>query len=88
MRWVHQPKTFDLNGQKYTPDFYLPEYNIYVEVKNFLGEYSKERDEKFRKLYTDIDLWLLLKDEYLDLEQRYSHLIPNWEYKNSKFIIV
>ncbi len=82
--WVHQPKTFDLQGQMYTPDFYLPGYDLYVEVKNFLGEYSKERDERFRKLYSDTKLWLLLKPEYLELENRYSKLIPEWEYKNSK----
>jgi len=36
IEWVFQPKTFDLKTQNYTPDFYLPKYNIFIEVKNFL----------------------------------------------------
>ncbi len=86
IKWVYQPKIFDLGLQNYTPDFYLPEHNIYIEVKNFLWKYSKIRDRKFRKLYPNINLILLLKKDYLKLEKRYSHLIKNWEYKNSPFL--
>jgi hypothetical protein len=85
IEWVHQPKTFDLGSQKYTPDFYLPNYDLYIEVKNFLWKYSKIRDEKFRKFYPNIELTLLLKKDYLVLQSRYSHLIKYWEYKNSPF---
>lgn len=86
--WVHQPETFDLHGQRYTPDFYLPEYDLYIEVKNFLAPYSKDRDEGFRRLYPKVDLKLLLKEEYLEIEKNYSRCIPRWEYKNSRFVQV
>lgn len=86
IRWIYQPKTFDLSSQNYTPDFYLPDFDVYIEVKNFLWKYSKIRDRKFRKLYPNINLILLLKKDYLKLEKRYSHLIKNWEYKNSPFL--
>lgn len=85
IKWIHQPETFDLHKQKYTPDFYLPEYDLYIEVKNFLAPYSKDRDEKFRKFYPKVALKLLLKDEYLTIEKNYSIFIPHWEYKNSRF---
>ena len=88
IRWIHQPKTFNLGSQNYTPDFYLPDCNNYIEVKNFLWKYSKIRDRKFRKLYPSINLFLLLKKDYLKLEKRYSHFIKNWEYKNSPFPIL
>src|SRR3989344_7942207 len=71
VKWIHQPRSFDLRGQKYTPDFYLPEYDLYIEVKNFLSPYSKNRDEKFRKLYPNLWLRLLLRDEYYLLEKKY-----------------
>ena len=83
---MHQPRVFNLSGQNYTPDFYLPDYDIYIEVKNFLWKYSKIRDEKFRRFYPNIDLILLLKKDYLKLEKKYSYLIKNWEYKNSPFL--
>jgi len=85
VKWLYQPKTFDLGSQNYTPDFYLPDRNAYVEVKNFLWKYSKIRDRKFRKIYPDINLTLLLKKNYLKLENKYSKFIENWEYKNSPF---
>ena len=86
INWEYQTKTFDLCSQNYTPDFYLPDRNAYVEVKNFLWKYSKIRDRKFRKIYPNIKLILLLKKNYLKLETKYSHLIKNWEYKNSPFL--
>ena len=86
IKWKYEPKTFDLGLQKYTPDFYLPDSNEYIEVKNFLWKYSKERDKKFRKLYPDIKLKLLLSNDYLKLQIKYAKFIKNWEYKNSPFI--
>ena len=86
IKWLYQPKIFDLGSQNYTPDFYLPKYNTYIEVKNFLWKYSKIRDMKFRKLYPNINLILLLKKDYLKLEEKYSLFIKNWEYKNTPFL--
>lgn len=87
IQWVFTPKSFDIGGQMYTPDFYLPETDTYIEVKNFWGEYSKMRDTKFRRRYKDIVLQVILKEEYLKLEEQYAHFIPHWEYKNSTFTL-
>ncbi len=84
VKWEYAPVTFDIGGQKYTPDFYLPEKEIYVEVKNFWWEYSRMRDQKFRKRYPHIQLEVILKEQYLRYEQRYAEKIPEWEYKNGK----
>lgn len=85
IEWLYQPKTFDLKTQTYTPDFYLPKYDIYIEVKNFMWKYSKIRDKKFRNIYPNIILILLLKKDYLEIEKEYSPLIKTWEYKNTPF---
>lgn len=87
VKWMYEPKTFDLKTQNYTPDFYLPTTDEYIEVKNFLWKYSKIRDKKFRKLYPNIKLRLLLKEDYLNLQNKYAKLIMNWEYRNSPFNI-
>ncbi len=86
MKWEYEPKTFDLGTQNYTPDFYLPVTNEYIEVKNFLWKYSKVRDEKFRKLYPNIKLKMILKEDYLKLQGQYAKLIKNWEYMQSIFL--
>lgn len=86
IKWEYAPKIFDLGTQMYTPDFYLPVSNMYVEVKNFIWKYSEVRDSKFRKLYPDIKLQLLLKEDYLKLQNTYSNFIKNWEYSNSPVV--
>jgi len=85
IKWEYAPKTFDLETQNYTPDFYLPATDEYIEVKNFLWSYSKIRDQKFRKLYPNVKLQLLLKEDYLKLQNKYAKLIKGWEYDNSPF---
>ncbi|MBI4158585.1 MAG: hypothetical protein HY505_03145 [Candidatus Yanofskybacteria bacterium] len=80
VRWIFQPKTFQLKKQKYTPDFYLPEYGSFVEIKNFLAEYSLKRDKEFRELYSEEKLVLILKEDYLKLQEEFSSHIENWEF--------
>lgn len=82
IKWVHQPKTFDIKIQNYTPDFYLPEYDTYVEIKNYLSSYSKLRDQQFRKIYPEEKLVLILKKEYLDLQSLFSQKVKNWEFSD------
>jgi predicted nuclease of restriction endonuclease-like RecB superfamily len=80
--WKYAPRTFDIGKHTYTPDFYLPDTDMYVEVKNFWGDYSRVRDTEFRKRYKE-KLVVVLRNEYLQLEERCAKSIPAWEYKNS-----
>lgn len=80
VEWIHQPQTFQLESQKYTPDFYLPQLDLYIEIKNFLNDYSRNRDEEFRRVYPNLKLELILKKEYLLLEDQYADEIPMWEF--------
>lgn len=85
IKWEFTPKSFDIGGQRYTPDFYLPATDTYIEVKNFWGDYSRIRDAKFRQFHKNIQLKVILKDEYQTLEKQYAHLIPLWEFSTSVF---
>ncbi|MDD4990407.1 MAG: hypothetical protein PHW31_03800 [Candidatus Pacebacteria bacterium] len=86
IKWEYQSKTFDLIIQKYTPDFYLPECKTYIEIKNFLWTYSAIRDKKFRELYPETRLILLLKENYLILEKQYGKNVSNWEFRSTPFV--
>lgn len=83
VEWVYEPRTFDLGSRTYTPDFYLPRENTYIEVKNFWNKHSEGRDLLFRMTYPEITLKVILKPEYLQLEHEYARQIPSWEYRNS-----
>lgn len=79
LKWQYAPTLFNLGTHTYRPDFYLPQYNTFIEVKNFMGEYSLKRDSLFRQLYPDIKLEIISKKEYKEVEENYKSLIEKWE---------
>lgn len=80
LKWRYSPKIFNLGKHTYRPDFYLPDFDMFIEVKNFLNPYSLERDFLFRQKYPNIELKLILKDDYLEIKSNYKDLVDNWEY--------
>lgn len=43
IKWLYEPKAFYLsNGEWYKPDFFLPDLNIWIEVKGLIEEHNKE----------------------------------------------
>jgi hypothetical protein len=46
VRWEFEPKRFDLGWCTYTPDFYLPDFDLWIEVKGaWMGDSRKKFDE-------------------------------------------
>lgn len=80
IEWQYSPTIFDLGEHTYRPDFYLPKFDTYVEVKNYLGGYSLERDLLFRKKYPNTKLELILTKHYLNIKKCYKDLVDMWEY--------
>jgi hypothetical protein len=62
-KWQYESKTFDLGNTTYTPDFYLPETDTYVEIKGWWRDDAKEKFELFRKKYYSMNIILLMKKE-------------------------
>lgn len=57
IKWEYEPKRFSLGeGTTYTPDFYLPEIETYVEVKGYWWPKAKEKFEKFLKQYKSVKI--------------------------------
>ena len=56
--YLYEPETFTLpDGTTYTPDFYLPEKDLYIEVKGrFIGD-AREKWNWFHKEYSNSELW-------------------------------
>jgi len=50
----YEPKTFKLGkGIRYTPDFYLPKANLYIELKGNLGDHFQNGQMKKIKMMTE-----------------------------------
>ncbi|WKZ25626.1 MAG: hypothetical protein QY322_04590 [bacterium] len=79
LKWEYAPSLFDLGKHTYRPDFYLSEFKTYVEVKNFMNEYSLMRDKTFRERFPKIQLDLITKKEYLEIKSNYKDLVEDWE---------
>lgn len=54
-----------MNGKTrhYTPDFYLPEHNLYIEIKGFWWGDDKQKMECVIKQHTDKKIIILMKEE-------------------------
>jgi hypothetical protein len=68
IKWLYESKTFDLGDTTYTPDFYLPESDTYVEIKGRWFGDSKKKFDLFRKKYYSMNIILLMKKELLKLK--------------------
>jgi hypoxanthine phosphoribosyltransferase len=79
--WEYEPRTFvlerDENDQvveAFTPDFYLPEQDLYLEVTVMKQSLVTRKNRKLRKLrqqYPEIKVKLFYKRDVERLAQRY-----------------
>lgn len=63
IKWLYESKIFDLGNTTYTPDFYLPETNTYIEIKGYWRDDAKKKFKLFQKIYNDIIIKILTKKE-------------------------
>ena len=79
--WQYEPRTFVLEQDEagrvleaFTPDFYLPEQDLYVEItvmKQSLVTRKNRKLRKLRRLYPDVRVKLFYKRDIERLAQRY-----------------
>lgn len=79
--WEYEPQTFALEVDEdgnileaFTPDFYLPEEDIFVELTTIKQSYVTKKHKKIRKFreqYPHIKLKLLNKKDYTNLAAKY-----------------
>ena len=80
MEWVYEPRSFPLRWQgervteMFTPDFYLPGLDLYVELTTLKQSLVTEKNRKLRhlrELYPEVKITLLYKDDYDRLLAKY-----------------
>jgi hypothetical protein len=79
--WAYEPRTFALEEDEsgrvteaFTPDFYLPEQDLYLEVTTMRQPLVTRKNKKLRKLrqrYPDVRVKLFYKRDLEWLAQRY-----------------
>ncbi len=77
VEWRYEPVSFALKRapdgrfiESFTPDFYLPEFNLYVELTTMKQSLVTKKNGKIRKLrnlYPDINVKILYGRDYRKL---------------------
>ena len=82
IEWLYEPRSFPLAWQDgkvaemFTPDFYLPELDLYIELTTLKQSLITEKNRKLRRLkelYPDVNIKLLNKSDYLRLLAKYGY---------------
>jgi len=82
IEWLYEPRAFPLrweNGgivEMFTPDFYLPEFDFYIELTTLRQNLVTEKNRKVRRLkelYPEINIKLLNKNDFLRLLAKYGY---------------
>lgn len=76
IKWFYEPKTFDLGNNTYTPDFYLPKTDEYMEVKGYFPNKVRKKLKLFQRLYPNLNFKILRGKELaklgIKIEERFS----------------
>jgi len=67
IKWLYEFKTFDLDDTTYTPDFYLPKTDEYIEVKGYKSDIFIRKFKIFKQKYPTIKIKILDKTYFKKL---------------------
>jgi hypoxanthine phosphoribosyltransferase len=81
IEWLYEPRSFDLEWdgeghviQRFTPDFYLPAYDLYIEITTLNQKLVTKKNRKVRKLreqYPEVRCKIFYQRDYLSLVMKY-----------------
>lgn len=79
--WIYEPRTFELEWDQagkvslaFTPDFYLPDQDMYVELTTLRPQLNTKKNKKMRlmgELYPGVHIKLIKRREIRDLMVKY-----------------
>ena len=82
IEWLYEPRSFPLGWQDnkitgmFTPDFYLPELDLYIELTTLKQSLITEKNRKLRclkEMHPEINIKLLNKKDYIRLLAKYGY---------------
>ncbi len=82
IEWLYEPRSFPLKWEEgritemFTPDFYLPGLDLYIEVTTLKPELTRDKKRKVRRMHEvhpDVKIKLLARHEYDILLSKYGY---------------
>ena len=81
IQWMYEPRTFPIDWDEsqnvigaFTPDFYLPDLDLYIELttmKQSLVTKKNRKIRRLRELYPDVNIKILYERDYKNLIWKY-----------------
>ncbi len=81
IKWAYEPRTFPIQWDKkgeviqsFTPDFYLPEFNLFIELTTMSQKLVTKKNRKVRRLrelYPDINIKIFYQRDFRYLLLKY-----------------
>jgi len=82
IKWFYEPLSFDIEWDKkgnavskFTPDFYLPEYDLFIEITTLNQKLVTKKNRKIRRLkelYPDVKCKIFYRKDYQHLLFKYN----------------
>lgn len=79
--WDYEPRTFDIEWdhdgnvvKQFTPDFYLPQFDLYIEVTTMNQKLVTKKNRKVRRLrelYPGVKVKIFYQRDYVALLEKY-----------------
>ncbi|MEX2556417.1 MAG: hypothetical protein WEB06_12415 [Actinomycetota bacterium] len=79
--WEYEPRSFDVEWdeegnvtKRFTPDFYLPDFDMYIEVTTMSQKLVTRKNRKVRRLrelYPDVNVKIFYQRDYVQLLAKY-----------------
>ena len=81
IEWDYEPTSFDIDFdregrilQRFTPDFYLTEFDLYIEITTLNQKLVTKKNRKVRRLrerYPEVTCKIFYQRDYLSLVSKY-----------------
>jgi bifunctional protein TilS/HprT len=81
VRWEYEPQTFVLEWDEagnptrgFTPDFYLPAYDLFIEITTLSQKLVTKKNAKarrLRELHPELQIRILYQRDYVGLLEKY-----------------
>jgi hypothetical protein len=79
--WRYEPRSFDVEWddegsvtKRFTPDFYLPAFDLYIEITTMNQKLVTRKNRKVRRLrelYPEVNVKIFYQRDYLRLLEKY-----------------
>jgi len=68
VKYQYEPRAFNLVNMTYTPDFYLPETDEYIETKGWFRDDAKLKFDLLKIFYPQVKIEILMKKDLQQME--------------------